>query len=104
MTRLSNISKDKQINNTENVVWWIEYVMRHNGIPHFRFNGADQPLYERYDTDVIAFLAIVLFLIVMLLLFALAKCLYFIVRSRYALADAIYKIYPIYANAKEKSS
>ncbi|XP_014482292.1 PREDICTED: UDP-glucuronosyltransferase 2B7-like [Dinoponera quadriceps] len=82
MIRLSDLIKDKPVDDIEKLVWWIEHVMRYNGVPYMRYNGADQPFYERYDTNIIAFLAIAIFMIIMILLFVLTECLYFIIRNR----------------------
>lgn len=77
--------------------------MHHSGALHLWYNGADQPFYERYDTNSIAFLTVGIFMITMPLLFVLAKCLCFIVWSR-VLVDAIYKTGSRHASVKEKTS
>ncbi|KAL6258092.1 hypothetical protein P5V15_010011 [Pogonomyrmex californicus] len=59
---LSALFKDRPYDSLENVIWWIEYVMRHKGINHLRFNDSDKPWYQRYDMDVIALLSITLFM------------------------------------------
>jgi len=61
MTYLSELSKDQPYDSLDNAIWWVEYVMRHKGISHLRFSESDKPWYQRYDTDVIAFLSVVLF-------------------------------------------
>ncbi|XP_018352955.1 PREDICTED: UDP-glucuronosyltransferase 1-9-like [Trachymyrmex septentrionalis] len=63
MMRVSSLSKDQPYNSTENVIWWIEYVMRHKEANHLRFSDSDKPWYQRYDMDIIALFAIVLFVI-----------------------------------------
>lgn len=103
MISLSELTKDKPVDDIENLVWWIEYVMRHNGAPHLRYNGANQSFYERHDTSIIAFFAIAVFIIIMLLLLILTKCLYFIVWS-HMLVDTIYKTSSRHVNVKEKTS
>ncbi|CAK9810002.1 UDP-glycosyltransferase UGT5 [Anthophora quadrimaculata] len=63
MTELSRLMKDVPYDSKENVVWWVEYVMRNKGAPHLRFSGADDPWYQRYDMDIIVFFSIVLFIV-----------------------------------------
>lgn len=63
MVHLSALAKDQPYDSMENVLWWIEFVMRHNGAPHLRFTGSDQPWYQRYDLDIIAMLTTILFII-----------------------------------------
>lgn len=61
MLALRALTKDKPYDSLENVIWWIEFVMRHNGAPHLRFNGVDTAWYQQFDLDVIVFLTITLF-------------------------------------------
>ncbi|XP_017797588.1 PREDICTED: UDP-glucuronosyltransferase 2B7-like [Habropoda laboriosa] len=63
MTELSRLMKDKPYESKEQIIWWVEYVMRHKGAPHLRFSGADDPWYQRYDMDIIAFLSIISFVV-----------------------------------------
>ncbi|XP_018341668.1 PREDICTED: uncharacterized protein LOC108748138 [Trachymyrmex septentrionalis] len=63
MLALRALTKDKPYDSLENVIWWIEFVMRHNGAPHLRFNGVDIAWYQQFDLDVIVFLTITLFLV-----------------------------------------
>ncbi|KAL0128980.1 hypothetical protein PUN28_003990 [Cardiocondyla obscurior] len=58
MLELRALTKDKPYDSLENIIWWIEYVMRHNGAPHLRFNGVDNAWYQQFDLDVIVFLTI----------------------------------------------
>lgn len=61
MLKLSALTKDKPYDSLENVIWWIEYVMRHNGAPHLRFDGVDMPWYQQFDLDIIVLLTIAAF-------------------------------------------
>jgi len=63
MLALRALTKDKPYDSLENVIWWIEFVMRHNGAPHLRFNGVDTAWYQQFDLDVIVFLTITSFLV-----------------------------------------
>lgn len=62
MVYLSSVFKDQPYNSTENVIWWIEFVMRHKNANHLRFSDSDKPWYQRYDMDIIALLSTVLFI------------------------------------------
>ncbi|XP_012218627.2 UDP-glucosyltransferase 2-like isoform X1 [Linepithema humile] len=68
MLKLRALTKDKPYDSLENVIWWIEFVMRHNGAPHLRFNGVDAAWYQQFDLDVIVFLTIVTFSVLCILL------------------------------------
>lgn len=68
MVALRALTKDKPYDSLENVIWWIEYVMRHNGAPHLRFDGVDSAWYQQFDLDLVMFLTITLFLILCALL------------------------------------
>lgn len=63
MLALRGLTKDKPYDSLENVIWWIEFVMRHNGAPHLRFNGVDIAWYQQFDLDVVVFLTIILFVV-----------------------------------------
>lgn len=62
MAALRDLTKDKPHDSLGNVIWWIEYVMRHNGAPHLRFDGADGAWYQQFDLDLVVFLTITSFL------------------------------------------
>jgi glucuronosyltransferase len=51
----------------EKAVWWIEYVIRHDGAEHLRYAGIDMPFYQYFLLDVIAFLLATLALTVYIL-------------------------------------
>lgn len=68
MLNLRKVVKDKPHDHLKNVIWWIEFVIRHKGAPHLRSEFADYPWYQRYDIDIIVFLSIAAFVV---LLFAM---------------------------------
>lgn len=78
MQHLYKLYKDTPQENLENAVWWIEYVMRHNGTSLLRNSLCDEPWYQRYDWDIIGFLAIAAFTAFLILLRALFQILRFI--------------------------
>ncbi|RZF34520.1 hypothetical protein LSTR_LSTR011762 [Laodelphax striatellus] len=56
MMTLSKITNDKPMPAVETAVWWIEYVLRHNGAPHLRPASIGLTWYQYYSLDVIAFI------------------------------------------------
>lgn len=71
MIRVRNLLKDTPYDLMDHLVWWTEYVIRNNDVPHFRSTLAWEPWYHYCDMDVIAFLSITSFIIV---LFAFKIC------------------------------
>ncbi|KAI4491175.1 hypothetical protein M0802_010396 [Mischocyttarus mexicanus] len=80
MLKLSKFIKDKPYDPMEKVIWWIEYIIRHKGAPHLRCNIVDEPWYQRYNTDVIAFLSVTLFIIIFLTMYITYKVFVFIIK------------------------
>ncbi|KAJ3642495.1 hypothetical protein Zmor_025267 [Zophobas morio] len=54
----SEIFHDRQVS-PMTAIYWIEYVIRHNGAPHLRVAALDLPWYKYYLLDVISFLVLV---------------------------------------------
>ncbi|XP_068907170.1 UDP-glycosyltransferase UGT5-like [Tenebrio molitor] len=67
ITKLSKIASDQPMSALEKAVWWIEYVIRHDGAEHLRYAGIDMPFYQYFLLDVIAFLLATLALTVYIL-------------------------------------
>ncbi|RZF35355.1 hypothetical protein LSTR_LSTR017033 [Laodelphax striatellus] len=57
MLALSKITNDKPMPAVETAVWWIEYVLRHNGAPHLRPACMDLAWYQYYSIDIVAAIA-----------------------------------------------
>ncbi|KAJ3658832.1 hypothetical protein Zmor_010553 [Zophobas morio] len=57
ITKLSKIASDQPMPALEKAVWWIEYVIRHDGAEHLKYPGVDMPFYQYFLLDVIAFMA-----------------------------------------------
>ncbi|KRT85102.1 Glycosyltransferase [Oryctes borbonicus] len=51
--RVSRLFKDRPMSALDTAVYWVEYVIRHNGAPHLRSIAADLPWYQYYLLDVI---------------------------------------------------
>ncbi|XP_065219659.1 uncharacterized protein LOC135845124 [Planococcus citri] len=56
MKKLSKIFKDRPMSAMDTAIYWIEYVIRHEGARHLRTAAVDLPLYQYLLLDVIAFL------------------------------------------------
>lgn len=62
MLRKAEVLKDRPASPLETAVYWIEYVIRHDGAPHLRSTVQQLQWYEKYLIDVLAVLAAVLLL------------------------------------------
>ncbi|XP_071637179.1 UDP-glycosyltransferase UGT5-like [Temnothorax longispinosus] len=80
MEHLSKLFKDSPYDSLQNAVQWIEYVIRLNGTPFLRNSLGDEPWYQRYDWDIIGFLAIVLFIASLISIWALLQIFRFHLR------------------------
>ncbi|XP_046993668.1 UDP-glucosyltransferase 2-like isoform X2 [Schistocerca americana] len=56
MKRYSAIYREHQGTSLENAVWWVEYVIRHQGAPHLRSAALDLHWWQLLLLDVIAFI------------------------------------------------
>lgn len=75
---LREIYKDVPYDSLQNAIWWIEYTMRHNGVTRLQDKIYDEPWYQRYDWDIISFLAISAFTTFLISFYALFQILRFI--------------------------
>jgi len=75
MLKLKTINEDKPFNLLENAVWWVEFVIRHKGVPHLRSSIAYDPWYRKYDMDIIVILSIITFIILLCTLLIIYKSL-----------------------------
>jgi glucuronosyltransferase len=57
---LSTIFRDQPQTPVERAVFWVEYVMRHNGAPHLRSPARDLNIIQYHSLDVIAFIGTIL--------------------------------------------
>lgn len=55
LSQLSKIASDQPMSALDKAVWWIEYVIRHDGAVHLRYPGIEMPFYQYFLLDVIAF-------------------------------------------------
>lgn len=80
MKHLSQLYNDGPYDSLQNAIRWIEYVIRQNGTPFLRDNISSEMWYKRYDWDIIGFLAIVIFVSSLLVLWMLYQILRFHLR------------------------
>ena len=66
----------------ERILFWINYIIRHNGAPHLRSAAVDMPLYQYLSLDVIAVLSLCFILLGLILLY-FVSCLVRLVRFSY---------------------
>lgn len=66
--KLAKVATDQPMPALETALWWIEYVIRHDGARHLRYAGVDMPLYQYLLLDVIAFVVVALGTIIFILL------------------------------------
>ncbi|CAH1105652.1 unnamed protein product [Psylliodes chrysocephalus] len=50
--KTADILLDQPMKGVDKAIWWIEYVIRHNGAKHFRSPVLDIPAYQYYGLDV----------------------------------------------------
>ena len=53
MQKVSKIFKDRPITPQQSVVYWTEYVLRHNGASHFKSPASKLYLYQYWLLDVV---------------------------------------------------
>ncbi|ENN79807.1 UDP-glycosyltransferase UGT4 [Dendroctonus ponderosae] len=58
------IFEDQPISSLDKAIFWIEYVLRHNGTSHLNYAGVDVPFYQFYHLDIFGFLAAVIWVFI----------------------------------------
>ena len=76
--KLSTVYRDRPMGPMKTAIYWIEYVIRHQGAPHLRSQAADQNWIQRSSLDVLVFLLGVLYGVyrVMERFYRCAQCVY----------------------------
>ncbi|XP_018579882.1 UDP-glucuronosyltransferase 2B10-like [Anoplophora glabripennis] len=72
----STIMKDRQVKPLDNAVYWVEYVIRHNGAKHLRVPYLELAWYQYYLLDVFLFIFGVIFTV----LFVIKKAVSYLYR------------------------
>lgn len=62
--KIDEIAKDQPMKSLDKAVWWIEYVIRHQGAKELRYHGIDIPFYQYHFFDIIGVFIISLLLLV----------------------------------------
>ncbi|XP_013109266.2 UDP-glycosyltransferase UGT5 [Stomoxys calcitrans] len=79
--RVSNIFRDRPMSASGTAVYWIEYVIRHQGAPHIRSAGLDLNWFQFYLLDVIVFVTIVPILLIAAVVFVVRRLIFSLWRS-----------------------
>lgn len=58
----------------ETAIYWTEYVARHKGAPNLAATSVHLPLYQQLQLDVLAFVAIVLYILTLVMYKILCFC------------------------------
>ena len=67
MQEVSRAFKDRPMTPQKSIVYWTEYVIRHNGVPYLKALGSDMPFYKYFMLDIAAFAFIVLSIVVFII-------------------------------------
>uniref|UniRef100_U5EZ23 Putative glucosyl/glucuronosyl transferase n=1 Tax=Corethrella appendiculata TaxID=1370023 RepID=U5EZ23_9DIPT len=61
--KISEIYRDRPVPPMELAVFWIEYIIRHKGAPHMRYQGVELNILQSNSIDVVAFFIVLLYLV-----------------------------------------
>lgn len=81
MKTLSQAFNNRPMSPQETVLYWTEYVLRHNGTNHLKTTAADMPFYQYFLLDVICFIVICAIVMLLLLRYAITKIWFQILHS-----------------------
>ncbi|PSN34572.1 UDP-glucuronosyltransferase 2B18, partial [Blattella germanica] len=71
MDKFSALSKDESRSSLEKIVWWTEYVLRHNGTKHLRSAALDLTWYQYLLLDVMSFVIFIVLIIISILYYCI---------------------------------
>lgn len=89
MVKLNNLFRDLPDKPLNNVMWWIEHVIRHKGAPHLRNKSQDLAWYQNQMLDVMAIalgaIALIIYIIIIIIRYVSNMfCLYLVqIRVKY---------------------
>lgn len=69
---LQSFIRDEPMRPVDKAVWWVEYVIKHNGTKHLQYNGKNVPFWTKYMLDFVLIGIIVLHCIVWIIKLLLA--------------------------------
>lgn len=67
MKNLSIAFKDRPLPPQKSVVYWTEYVIKHNGTSHLESVGSELPFYQYFMLDIFTFIAAVIITALMMM-------------------------------------
>jgi glucuronosyltransferase len=73
--KLRDLIQDEPMTPREKAVWWVEYVIRHNGTKHLDYIGRHVPFYQKYFLDFIGIAFVILILIIFIVRLTVKKIL-----------------------------
>lgn len=53
--------RDRLATPVEEAVFWMEYILKYHGAPHLNYSGRTLNFFQAYSLDVVAFIAVVLY-------------------------------------------
>ncbi|KAJ6641713.1 UDP-glucosyltransferase 2 [Pseudolycoriella hygida] len=71
--RISSLYRDRPLSAIETAIFWIEYVIRHNGAKHLQYPGVELNFFQQNSLDVIGFLFVVFYIVLKTFKFILKK-------------------------------
>ena len=90
MQELSRVFKDRPMTPQQLIVYWTEYVIRHNGTSYLRALGTDMPLYEYIMLDIVA-IALIATSFAIYVLFVLTRKIFVIFRKKTKSGNSVKK-------------
>lgn len=64
MKELDEFAKDQPIQPLKKAIWWIEYILRHNGTKHLRGSFSGKPFYQHmFQPDVLLIFTLLLLIL-----------------------------------------
>lgn len=74
MIKIRDLWLDHPMKSLDRAIWWIEYVIRHNGTKHLRSPTADIPWIQYLLLDIIFVVLVGVFVIVKLIQYLVSLC------------------------------
>lgn len=74
MIKIRDLWLDHPMKSLDRAIWWIEYVIRHNGTKHLRSPTADIPWIQYLLLDIIFVVLVAVFVIIKLIQYLVSMC------------------------------
>ncbi|GAB0095399.1 hypothetical protein DMENIID0001_107800 [Sergentomyia squamirostris] len=72
--QISKLYRDRPLDALQTAIFWIEYVIRHKGAPHLQNYAIQLNFFERNSLDILAFIALVIFIVIKVTIFCVNFC------------------------------